>query len=147
MLRNNGKAARKKKNRRNKNGWEMCIIQKPDLWAWGKTYWWPGELINEASQRNPQWAGMPCALSSGPQTPGRWHVISHARHHGWFSFWNVWTPVVSALGERTPGSDRVDDGGVEAKGARSLAGGDPAVPQPQFLLLRNNFFLLYLCLI
>lgn len=60
-----------------------------------------------------------CPLSSQSWTPGRWHFISHARLHGWFSFRNLGTPVVSALGERTPGSVELADvgiGGVRNKG-------------------------------
>lgn len=53
-----------------------------------------------------------CPLSSQSWTPGRWHFISHARLHAWFSFRNLGTPVVSALGERTPGSVELADAGI-----------------------------------
>lgn len=81
-------------------------------------------------------------LSSQSRTPGRWHFISHAQLHGWFSFRNFGTPVVSALGERTPEPEELADAGMERRGERGLADGDPAVSQPP-----NHYFLTHLCFI
>lgn len=87
-----------------------------------------------------------CPLSSQSWTPGCWHFISHARLHGWFSFRNLGTPVVSALGERAPGSVELADAGMGG-GTRGLADGDPAVSQSRFFLPPKSFFLIYRCLI